>query len=164
MWDQVISAVGELPTIQVDVNTVRSWVQFVAEVTAVVVIINTIRKRADQRQAERFEQIIAAATQPIQPGYRNGGDSLADVAADVKVLREVQAEQRHHLNEQRVIILDVRERVSDLSDRVDENRDTAATGLAELTRVVESNAAAAAELGLALQQQSPVIPDEPDLD
>ena len=27
---------------------------------------------------------IAKATQPIQPGYRNGGESLADVAANVK--------------------------------------------------------------------------------
>jgi len=27
---------------------------------------------------------LRKATQPIQPGYRNGGESLADVAANVK--------------------------------------------------------------------------------
>lgn len=27
---------------------------------------------------------VSKATRPIQPGYRNGGDSLADVAANVK--------------------------------------------------------------------------------
>ena len=27
---------------------------------------------------------LTKATQPIQPGYRNGGESLADVAANVK--------------------------------------------------------------------------------
>ena len=58
----------------------------------------------------------------------------------------------------------VRERVADVSDRVDRNRDEAAAGLSELTRVVEANAAAAAELGLALQTKRPAIPDEPDLD
>ena len=31
---------------------------------------------------------LGKATQPIQPGYRNGGDSLADVAANVKRIME----------------------------------------------------------------------------
>lgn len=164
MWDTVVAAVGELPTFQVDVNALRSWVQFMAEVAAVVVIINTVRKRADARQVEQFKQLIQEATQPIQPGYRNGGDSLADVAQDVRVLREVQDEQRHRLDEHRVLILDVRERVSDLTAKVDRNRDVAADGLADLRGVVEANAEAAARRAVASQEQRPASPDEPDLD
>lgn len=44
----------------------------------------------DKRQETRIRSIVrdevATATKPIQPGYRNGGESLADVAALVREL------------------------------------------------------------------------------
>ena len=34
---------------------------------------------------------VSKATRPIQPGYRNGGDSLADVAANVqRILKKLE--------------------------------------------------------------------------
>lgn len=142
---------GELPVFSFDVNVARSWIQFVAEIAAVVVIILALRKRSDERQARRFEELLDAKTKPIQPGYRNGGESLGDIAAD---LRTVKQEQQRTSR----VVLDLRERVVNLSDRVDENRDTAATGLAELHRVVDANAETVRELGLAWQRHSDADP------
>lgn len=159
---ELIHAVGELPVVEVDVNVVRSWVQFVAEVTAVVVIVLAVRKRSDKR----IEALIKDQTQPIQPGYRNGGASLEDLSEKLgQVTETVRTLETSH-QEQRVLVIDVRERVADLAARVDENRDTAAAGLATLTSTVERNAEAAAELGLALQGRSatPSPEDTPDLD
>ena len=46
---------------------------------------------------------IEEATKPIQPGYRNGGESLADIAGKVKDLtdRFDQLEEAHRIQEER---------------------------------------------------------------
>ena len=155
-------AAGELPVVEVDVNVLRSWFQFVAEVAVVVGILATIRRRADKR----IEALITQQTQPIQPGYRNGGASLEDLAAKlVDVQGTVRSLESAH-QEHRVLVLDVRERVANLADKVENNRAAAESGLATLRCRVEANAEAAAELGLALQGRSatPSPEDTPDLD
>lgn len=160
---ELIHAVGELPVVEVDVNVIRSWIQFVAEVTAVVIIILTVRKRSDRK----LEKLITEQTQPIQPGYRNGGESLADVANLARSLKgSVDTLERVH-REQGDTMREVRERVLDLSDKVDRNRESAEEQLATLTTVVERNAEAAATLGLALTGQTPPptpADGSPDLD
>ena len=155
MWVIAIStAVGELPVVELDVNVVRSWFQFIAEVTAVVVIILGVRKRSDRKLRDH----ITAATQPIQPGYRNGGTSLQDLAVKLAGVGDTVSYLEHAHSEHRVLVLDVRERLADLSDRVDTNQDQAQRDLATLTDTVKANADAAAKLGLALQRQQPTDP------
>ena len=50
-----------------------------------------------------LDKRIKEATQPIQPGYRNGGDSLADIAKKVKDLnnRFDRLEEAHRIQEER---------------------------------------------------------------
>lgn len=155
-------AAGELPVVEVDVNVLRSWFQFVAEVAVVVGILATIRRRADKR----IEALITQQTQPIQPGYRNGSASLEDLAHKLGTIQSTVRTLEISHADQRVLVLDVRERVADLADKVETNRAVAEQGLATLTSVVEANAEAAAKLGLALQGRSatPSPEDTPDLD
>ena len=82
-------------------------------------VVRWLDKKRDTRFAEQVkalvEPIIADATQPIRPGYRNGGESLADVAALAKSTSgavqaiEVAGERR----DQRL------ERLADVVDTVD---------------------------------------------
>lgn len=166
---ELVRAVGELPVVEVDVNVVRSWLQFVAEVTAVVVIILSVRKRSDRK----LEKLITEQTQPIQPGYRNGGASLQDMSVKLEAVSgsvqtltgSVRSLEVSHA-EQRELVVDVRERVVDLSEKVRENRDAAEQDLATLSAKVDANAATAAGGCVALQgrSQSPSPEDGPDLD
>lgn len=50
-----------------------------------------------------LDRRIEEATRPIQPGYRNGGESLADIASKVKDLakRFDQLEEAHQVQEER---------------------------------------------------------------
>lgn len=50
-----------------------------------------------------LDKRIKEATRPIQPGYRNGGESLADIASKVKDLTERfdRIEEAHRIQEER---------------------------------------------------------------
>lgn len=56
------------------------------------------RRAAAERQAERdavkrdILDAIEEKTRPIQPGYRNGGESLADISTIGRILMERQAD------------------------------------------------------------------------
>lgn len=61
--------------------SLNDWVAVIGGVLAIfVVLIGALMWYV--RVVVRDE--VRKATQPIQPGYRNGGESLADVAANVK--------------------------------------------------------------------------------
>jgi hypothetical protein len=61
--------------------SLNDWVAVIGGVLAIfVVIVGSLMWYV--RTVVRDE--VRKATQSIQPGYRNGGESLADVAANVK--------------------------------------------------------------------------------
>lgn len=152
MWQTVI-AVGQLPVYHLDLNVARSWAQFLVEVVAVVGLVVAFRKRSDRRLTERIKELVETRTEPIQPGYRNGGESLGDIAAEVRTVRDE--------------VRTVRAQVRTLTSTVDANRVEARRDLRDLRGVVEANAEAAAALGVALQSQQGTDPapgDGADLD
>ena len=103
---ELIHAVGELPVVEVDVNVVRSWVQFVAEVTAVVVIVLAVRKRSDNR----IEALIKGSDAADPTGLPERGASLEDLSEKLgQVTETVRTLETSH-QEQRVLVIDVRER------------------------------------------------------
>lgn len=55
---------------------------------AVVGLFRWSRRQLRDEISEVVRCEIAKATQPIQPGYRNGGESLADVAHTLKRIAE----------------------------------------------------------------------------
>jgi hypothetical protein len=113
MWHVIDSSIGGviallattavLPTYTLDVDQIDGWLRVAGEIGAVVFFVWQVRKRADQRTAKKDAEeraamearIIASLekrTQPIQPKYRNDGESLADIANEVKRQREALAE------------------------------------------------------------------------
>lgn len=77
--------------------TANDWVALIGGVLGItVVVIGSLMWYV--RVVVRDE--VSKATKPIQPGYRNGGDSLADVAHTVKRIAqrlEIIEEEIHQL-------------------------------------------------------------------
>lgn len=92
-------------------------------VTLIVKATQWLDRRKDQRFAAQVQSVVAplidAATQSIQPGYRNGGESLADVAAvgkaNARDLRDL-----HDKGDRRDAKID---RLAETVDRLDERSD-----------------------------------------
>ena len=67
-------------------------VAVLAVLTAVVKILDwRIRQHIDNRLTDVRDLLkadIEKATRPISPGYRNGGESLADLAHEIRRLRD----------------------------------------------------------------------------
>lgn len=63
--------------------TASEWVGLIGGIIGILVIITSVLMWYI-RVAVRDE--VGKATKPIQPGYRNGGQSLADVAETVKLI------------------------------------------------------------------------------
>jgi uncharacterized protein YukE len=71
------------------------WLELFAKVAAavavVLLVVQKARKKLHARADEREQRLITAITsrtQPIQPGYRNGGDSMADLAHEQRRMNE----------------------------------------------------------------------------
>lgn len=77
--------------------TANDWVALIGGVLGItVVVIGSLMWYV--RVVVRDE--VSKATKPIQPGYRNGGESLADVAHTVRRIAdrlEIIEEEIHHL-------------------------------------------------------------------
>lgn len=77
--------------------TANDWVALIGGVLGItVVVIGSLMWYV--RVVVRDE--VSKATKPIQPGYRNGGESLADVAHTVRRIADrldIIEEEIHHL-------------------------------------------------------------------
>ena len=62
-----------------------------------------VQKKADELEA-RIVTLILETTRPIQPGYRNGGESLADVAETTRTLQTNQADIRDDVKAMRDLL------------------------------------------------------------
>ena len=73
-----------------DITDLASILGLVLGICAVVASIWKLFQLAAEKFAREVREIvkdeIATATLPIQPGYRNGGESLADLAHAVKAI------------------------------------------------------------------------------
>lgn len=72
-------------------DTWGELVAVLAVITAVVKVLDwRIRSHIDSRLTDVRDLLkhdIEQATKPIRPGHRNGGESLADVAHELRALR-----------------------------------------------------------------------------
>jgi hypothetical protein len=93
-----------LPSFTVDIDQLDGYLRVAGEIIAVVFFVAWVRKRADKKTSKeqqeqradmeaRLIETLIQRTQPIQPKYRNDGESLADIANEVKRIKEVQGEQ-----------------------------------------------------------------------
>lgn len=75
-------------------------------------------RRAAERaeMARQIEAAIVEHTKPIQPGYRNGGESLADIAALAKLIKERQSDIAQDITE---VKGDIRAVGTRLNDHID---------------------------------------------
>ena len=77
--------------------TPNDWVALIGGILGItVVVVGSLMWYV--RVVVRDE--VSKATKPIQPGYRNGGDSLADVAHTVRRIADrldIIEEEIHHL-------------------------------------------------------------------
>lgn len=64
--------------------TVNTW----GEVVAVLTVVGLMLAALDWRIRETVKSQVRDATRPIQPGYRNHGESLADVAHLVRKIAD----------------------------------------------------------------------------
>lgn len=80
----------------IDFTDIAGLLGLVILIGTIVGAVSRIASKKMKQQADAMESRLLAAlteaTQPIQPGYRNGGESLADVAADTKTLKANQAD------------------------------------------------------------------------
>jgi len=77
-----------------DITDLGSILGLLVAVCAVIASIWKLFQMAADKFAREVREIvkdeIAQATLPIQPGYRNGGESLADLAHAVRCIAEKQ--------------------------------------------------------------------------
>jgi hypothetical protein len=87
-----IQAVFEIGNQGFDMNTAASVATVAAGVVAVIAAVFQVVRLASAKFTREVTEIvreeIAKATQPIQPGYRNGGESLADISHNIARLLE----------------------------------------------------------------------------
>lgn len=73
-----------------DITDLASILGLVLTIAAVVAVVRKMVQTAAAKFAREVRDIVRDEldryTKPIQPGYRNGGESLADVAATVRQL------------------------------------------------------------------------------
>lgn len=155
-----------LPSYSIDIDQIDGWLRVTGEIIAVVSAVAWLRARADRRQKASQEaqeaRIIASVekrTQPIQPKYRNDGESLADIANKVKRLEEI-------VSEQTVVLTSVHKNVTESSVELALHRAAVATQFADLrserSKIVADGDARADEWRTALQAQGITVPpDEP---
>jgi len=123
IWSVIAPLVDPtLPAYQVDIDVVDSWLRIAGEIIAVVVFVAWIRKRADKKakderdeQEERILTAVIQRTAAVQPGYRNGGESLADVANETK-------RQGRILDSQQDLLHLVHEQVQETRNELTEHR------------------------------------------
>lgn len=154
-----------LPAYTIDIDQVDGWLRVTGEIIAVVGAVAWLRARADRRQKASQEaqeaRIIASVekrTQPIQPKYRNDGESLADIANKVKRLEELTAEQT-------VLLTSVHRNVTENSVELAMHRAAVATQFADLrserAKIVADGDARVDQWREALAAQGIDIPAEP---
>lgn len=75
--------------------TPDTWAELVAVLAVITIALKVldwrVRSHIDDRLHTVRDQLrhdIERATQPIRPGYRNGGESLADLAHEIRRLRD----------------------------------------------------------------------------
>lgn len=83
-----------------DITDLASILGLILTVAAVFAVVRRMIQAAASKFAREVQEIVRDEldryTKPIQPGYRNGGESLADIAATVKQLAKaagLEAEQ-----------------------------------------------------------------------
>ena len=164
-----------LPSYTIDMDQVDGWFRVAGEILIVVGAVWQVRKRADKKTAEKQAEVAAQAalerqemedrlvekleqrTQPIQPLYRNGGESLADIANEVKRQREV-------LTETNRVLTSVHKIAAETSVELSLHRESTrsqfeAIGV-ERSAILAAAAAQTSEWRVALTQQGITVPNE----
>lgn len=87
-----IQAIFEIGSQGFDMNVAASAATIAAGAIAVIAAVFQMVRLASAKFTREVTEIvreeIAKATQPIQPGYRNGGESLADISHNIARLLE----------------------------------------------------------------------------
>lgn len=162
----IIATETTLPSYSIDVNQIDGWLRIIGQITVLVLFIAWVRSRADKRTAvkekaardameARIIKTLEQRTQPIQPKYRNDGESLADVANEVK-------RQREALTETNILLTSTHKIAAETSVELTTHRLTTAAQFAELRatddRFASEGDALVAAWRVALESQGITLP------
>lgn len=159
-----------LPTFSIDIDQLDGYLRVAGEIIAVVFFVAWVRKRADAKTEKRTTrgrsemearliEKLEQRTQPIQPQYRNDGESLADIANEVKRQGGVIAESQ-------TLLLTVNEKLTTAVHELALHRIAVQEQFAKIRDEREAILTAADERAqtwrVALEKQGLAVPPEPD--
>jgi hypothetical protein len=179
LW--VVATNPVLPSFTVDLDQIDGLLRVAGEVLAVVAGVALWRGRADKKtrdallkaqqvalaeqeaQEKRIIEAVVDATKPVQPGYRNGGESLADIANEVRRHTGILSQQNSMLSSLHGQVNGVREELNMHRLAVQDQFATFRTERAELLAAADQTATAWAVALSAHGIEVPhVIPPPPD--